>query len=165
MTQTNQNKDYSWLKAQILQNIQEIGTQWGYTAEDATDNIVELIDEHYIGKGEAKPPISGELESVEEFAPDDDPTCASCGFGEWRHTNTHPCAKYVPRKGTRLYTESEVEQRCIEARKDQIEVDFLAYNVNLDVDESELIAIRDDLQKQLSTNNKDTLERSSDDKS
>lgn len=141
MTQTNQNKDYSWIRETIRKA--KHGENGGIAEDEAVASIIAGIDKHYIGKGEAQfnwicqPKVCG------AYNPYDARMCRVCGS-----------------QRPRLFTEQEVEQRCNAARIFLCD-NILANGFKSVADMRDFIAtVRDHNEREFSTNNKDTLERS-----
>lgn len=151
MTQTNQNKDYSWLS--MILNASKSHLSLAYPddnpainelhIQDVTlkgleemlrfigDQVSQAIDEHYIGKGEA-----GDLNFREEFKklkdlrnnrfmdePEFDDLVEQLAADVYAHPTKdgYCCAcdadiAFMDKK----FTEQEVEQKCLEARIDEL---------------------------------------------
>lgn len=186
MTQTNQNKDYSWLDPILDELVDKTsayirGEPIAFNKErpKAKAAIIARIDEHYIGKGEwakytgayTKRFYDIKLHSGEVYE-ECWPNAGTFHEGMIGKVIQGKDVEYVrPSKQFGLYTEEELEQRCIEARieggklfRDSLQKemhDNQDYTVNM----HEIDTWFDHWSKeQLSTNNKDTIERSSDDK-
>lgn len=166
MTQTNQNKDHSWQWLdELLQHVQNSGyaiaADW-HDSEDAKTSrdsakaaIIAKIDEHYIGKGEAELKVQEERD-------------------RWVTASMKRLARFDETK-IPPDVQAYIEQRCIEARREgyDLALDQLyewaeLWNGNHRSEFNYYGAIKSlkvskDMRLpfvQLSTNNKDTLERS-----
>lgn len=188
MTQTNQNKDYSWQWLdELIEDLRNyishaddgiyLTANYGYKTlpemeAETKAAIIAKIDEHYIGKGEA-----GDLNFREEFKklkdlrnnrfmdePEFDDLVEQLAADVHAHpTKDGYCCTCDADKA---FIAAEVKQRCIEARLKLVEGAYIDQDViyfRFPGGFADEYTMRQRLRDQLSTNNKDTLERSGDD--
>jgi hypothetical protein len=171
--------NYSWhdkLRDQIQDVLDDIKEEAYAAGKDDTSflpskdtsDIIAMLDEHYISKGEAITNSDGELLKVSiELAGGVNNITVHVvnpkNVGDYRKALDAIKDLF---DGHRSYT--EVEQRCIEAQLEMlqslIENNFKDNQIEWSALGADVVNAKLRLLNQLSTNNKDTLERSSDDK-